>query len=89
MRRQAVRTKKSFRLSLEALESRLVPSVYYVSLTGSDNNPGTLAQPFGTINHGASILTPGDTLYIRAGTYAEQLVDAIPSGTSWTAPVTI
>src|SRR5439155_1408585 len=64
-------------------------SVYYVSLTGSDNNPGTLAQPFGTINHGASILTPGDTLYIRAGTYAEQLVDAIPSGTSWTAPVTI
>ena len=61
MRRKPIRTKKTRRLTLEALEPRLALSFYYVSLTGSDSNPGTLAQPFGTINHGASVLTPGDT----------------------------
>src|SRR5439155_9580334 len=62
---------------------------FYVSLIGSDSNLGTLSQPFATIKHGASLLKPGDTLYIRAGTYAEELVDAIPGGTSWTSPVTV
>jgi parallel beta-helix repeat protein len=62
---------------------------YYVSATGSDSNPGTLAASFRTINHAVSFLHPGDTLYIRGGTYNESLNDVIPSGTSWSAPVTI
>ena len=64
-------------------------ATYYVSLTGSDSNPGSLAQPFKTLSKGVSVLTPGDTLYIRGGTYAENLNNKIPSGTSWTAPVTV
>src|SRR5207248_2631554 len=66
-----------------------VGAAYYVSLTGSDSNPGSLSQPFATINHGVSLLKPGDTLYIRGGTYAETLNDTIPSGTSWSAPITV
>ena len=35
------------------------------------------------------MLAPGDTLYIRGGTYAETLDNTIPSGTSWSAPITV
>src|SRR5437870_7676742 len=89
MRPQPVRTKKTCCLNLEELEPRMALSTYYVSTTGSDSNPGTLSQPFATINHGASVLQSSDALYIRAGTYAESLVNAVPGGTSWTAPVTV
>jgi len=83
------RTKKHSLLSVEALEPRIALSTLYVSLNGFDNNPGSLSQPFATINHGVSLLQPGDTLYIRGGTYAESLLSTIPGGTSWSAAVTI
>jgi uncharacterized repeat protein (TIGR01451 family) len=51
-------------------------TTYYVSPTGSDSNPGTIAQPWATIQHAAGILTAGDTVYIRAGTYHEQVIPA-------------
>jgi hypothetical protein len=62
---------------------------YYVATTGSDAHPGTKSEPFRTIGHGASVLTPGATLYVMGGTYAEALHDAIPGGTSWSQPVTV
>jgi parallel beta-helix repeat protein len=83
-----MRTKKQVRLCLEELEPRVVLSTYYVAPGGSDSSPGTLAQPFATVNQGVSVLTPGDTLYLRGGTYNEALLNDIPSGTA-TAPVTI
>src|SRR5439155_15657990 len=61
---------------------------YYVSTTGSDSNPGTITQPFRTLNHAVAVLHPGDTLYVRGGTYAEGLNNDIPGGTA-AAPVTI
>jgi len=64
-------------------------NIYYVSTTGSDTNSGAHGQPFRTINKGVKVLKPGDTLYIRAGTYAEALLNVIPSGTSWHSPVTV
>jgi parallel beta-helix repeat protein len=64
-------------------------NTYYVATTGSDANPGTDALPFHTISYGVSMLTPGDTLYVKSGTYAEALIDNIPGGTSWGAPVTV
>jgi parallel beta-helix repeat protein len=76
------------RPGVERLEGRDVPSAYYVSTAGSDANPGTLAQPFATVNHGASVLAAGDTLYVRGGTYNESLLNDIPSGTA-SAPVTV
>lgn len=69
------------------------PTVYAAPSTstppGNDSNPGTLAAPFRTLAKGVSVLTPGATLLVRAGTYVESLIDNIPSGTSWTAPVRI
>ena len=63
--------------------------IYYVSTAGSDDNSGAFGQPFRTINKGVGVLKPGDTLYIRRGTYTEALRDVIPSGTSWKSPVTV
>jgi nitrous oxidase accessory protein NosD len=62
---------------------------YYVALDGNDANPGTEEQPFQTISNGARILQPGDTLYIREGTYPESYIDTIRGGTSWDVPVTV
>ncbi|MDR3734158.1 MAG: right-handed parallel beta-helix repeat-containing protein [Acidobacteriaceae bacterium] len=61
--------------------------VRYVATNGSDSNPGTLTAPFKTIDKGISMLTPGDTLYVRAGVYTEALVVS-SSGTA-SAPILI
>jgi hypothetical protein len=47
---------------------------YYVAPAGDDNNPGTEAQPWRTIQKAAQTLVSGDTVYIRAGTYHERVV---------------
>jgi hypothetical protein len=49
-------------------------SEYYVSTSGNDDNPGTIAQPYRTIAKGVSYLQAGDILYLRGGVYVE-LVD--------------
>ena len=61
----------------------------YVATTGSDSQPGTAEQPFRTVRRGASSLRAGDTLIVQAGTYAENLSNAFPSGLSWSQPVTV
>jgi hypothetical protein len=50
--------------------------IYYVAPApaGSDSNPGTKAQPWETIQKAADTLIAGDTVYIRAGTYEEQII---------------
>ena len=60
---------------------------YVVAPDGSDAAAGTEAAPWGTIQHGADQLRPGDTLLVRAGVYAEA-VTVRRSGTA-DAPVTI
>ena len=52
---------------------------YYVSLTGNDSNPGTLAAPWRTIQHAADTARAGSTVNVRAGTY-EELVSIHVSG---------
>ncbi len=52
-------------------------NVYYVALNGDDANPGTLDQPWRTIQKAASSLSAGDTVYIRAGTYAERVLPQV------------
>jgi len=46
---------------------------WYVSPSGSDPAPGSIEQPFATIQHAADIIQPGDTCYLREGTYREQV----------------
>lgn len=48
-------------------------ATYYVSATGNDNNPGTLASPVRTIMKGISKLKAGDVLYVRGGIYVESV----------------
>lgn len=49
-------------------------AVYYVSPSGKDDNPGTLEQPWQTIQKAADSLQAGETALIRQGTYAEQVM---------------
>ncbi|MEO0014628.1 MAG: hypothetical protein RLZZ535_3017, partial [Cyanobacteriota bacterium] len=44
---------------------------YFVSSQGSDDNPGTIKQPFKTIQKCADAVQPGSTCWIRQGTYRE------------------
>jgi len=42
---------------------------WFISTTGNDANPGTLASPFATLGKAASVAQPGDIIYMRGGTY--------------------
>lgn len=45
----------------------------YVSMMGSDSNPGTKEKPFATLQHAADAAKPGDTVDVRGGTYCQRL----------------
>lgn len=45
-------------------------NVYYVSPSGSDGNAGTFASPKFNLSAAWSLLSAGDTLYMRGGTYS-------------------
>lgn len=62
-------------------------ATYYVAQGGS-GGACTQAQPCGTITAGLAQLAGGDTLLIQGGTYAEALVNNVPSGTA-DAPTTV
>ncbi|TCI84892.1 Ig-like domain-containing protein [Tenacibaculum sp. M341] len=48
---------------------------YYVSSkTGNDSNPGTLNNPFRTIQKAADIMNSGDVCIIRGGVYYEKVI---------------
>jgi Right handed beta helix region len=59
---------------------------FYVATNGADGNPGTLTQPLQTIQNAANRAQPGDTIFIRGGTYHETVVPA-RSGSS-SEPIT-
>ena len=44
-------------------------STYYVATQGSDNNPGSIFQPFKTIQKAANLVAAGDTVMVRQGFY--------------------
>ncbi len=54
----------------------LSPPIYYVSTVGNDDNPGTMDQPWRTIQHAAETVAAGETVYIRGGVYNEQVFTA-------------
>jgi hypothetical protein len=41
----------------------------YVATDGSDTNDGSRDSPFGTFHHAIAQTGPGDTIYVRGGTY--------------------
>ncbi|MBV8894512.1 MAG: DUF1565 domain-containing protein, partial [Acidobacteria bacterium] len=48
-------------------------TTYYVSNSGRDTNPGTIASPFLTISHAAAVAAAGDTVVVENGNYPEQV----------------
>lgn len=48
-------------------------TTYYVATDGNDSNPGSKAQPWKTIQKAADTMQAGDTVYIKAGTYVEEV----------------
>ncbi len=62
---------------------------YFMSLNGSDSNPGTLEAPLLTLRKATSLLKAGDTLFLREGVYDEALLNTLLQGESWSRPITI
>ena len=58
------------RLWLDVLDSRDLPSTYYVAPTGSDAAAGTADAPWRTLQRAANAVAAGDNVLVRAGTYA-------------------
>jgi hypothetical protein len=61
-------------------------ATYYVSTSGSDSNPGTLAKPWLTIQHAANTAKAGATVSVVGGVY-HQSVNFPNSGTA-SEPIT-
>ena len=50
-------------------------TTYYVAKSGSNSNSGTtVSSPFLTITHAVSQINPGDQIFIRRGTYHEEII---------------
>lgn len=58
------------------MNDELVPmtDVIYVSPDGLDSNDGSSESPYKSFSKALSKLSPGKTLYLKSGTYTEQLV---------------
>ena len=57
------------------------PAYFVDAKAGRDSNPGSEDRPWGTINHALKQRQAGDTLYIRAGTYFENVYCAVAGTT--------
>ncbi len=64
---------------------------YYLSPKGDDANPGTKSQPWGTLQHAVDrdSLSPGDTLFVRGGTYFEKRRIVVKVNGTEEAPIAI
>ena len=46
-------------------------ATFYVATTGNNSNPGTITQPFATLNRAwSAVSSGGDIIYLRSGTYS-------------------
>jgi len=68
--------KKQFGLIIVAILvafTNTFAATYYVSPTGNDAGPGTLEQPWATIQRSVVTLNAGDTVYVMDGLYREMV----------------
>lgn len=63
-------------------------SVFHVSTTGNNANPGTLAQPWRTITYSVTQIAVGDTLTVHGGTFYEEDITISADGEA-DDPITI
>jgi hypothetical protein len=55
---------------------------YYVSVSGSDFNPGTEEKPLRTIQKAAKLAVPGSTVYVKQGVYEEKVIVSVSGNSS-------
>lgn len=60
-------------LALILSTSPVLATNYYVSPEGLDDSPGSFESPWTTIQHAANTLSAGDTVFVRAGNYEENV----------------
>ncbi len=56
-------------LMLSSMAAATNAATFYVAPNGSNSNPGTIASPFATLQKAHDIANPGDTIYMRGGSY--------------------
>ena len=68
----------------------LPATVWYMAPAplGNDGNPGSMAQPFNTFWEAGTHALPGDTVYVRGGTYALTQPAWIPCSGAAGVPIT-
>jgi len=66
---RSVRSRALQILFLVLTPSAAMAATYYVSPSGSDANPGTTQLPFRTLQRGADVAIPGDTVIALDGIY--------------------
>ena len=81
--------KKTLILLFLYVSLTLSGATYYIAPNGSDSNPGTLTQPFFTLNKAWTVVAAGDIIYMRGGTYNYGTVMNSLSGKSGTSGNTI
>lgn len=69
--------------ALPTTEAAAAPTTLVVATNGNDTAPGTLDRPLRTVQRAVDLAKPGDSIAVRAGTYA--LTDNITIATSGTA----
>ncbi|MGB2866833.1 MAG: right-handed parallel beta-helix repeat-containing protein [Bacteroidota bacterium] len=81
-----MRIAKLMILCVAAFFTTAIAKTYYVAVTGSDTNPGTIDLPFLTVPKAISSVAAGDTIYVRGGLYPiASTINISKSGTG-TAP---
>lgn len=55
------------------------PSLHVNPVSGSDANPGTLAEPLKTLTHALTLAGPGHTIHLATGTYDEASGEVWPT----------
>ncbi|HVM59823.1 MAG TPA: immunoglobulin domain-containing protein [Verrucomicrobiae bacterium] len=61
----------------------------YVSPTGSDSNPGTIDQPFYSLQKAVDAAIPGDTINVRGGTFTYAATVLIDKPATSNSPISI
>ncbi|MEY4489588.1 MAG: hypothetical protein RIQ79_2096, partial [Verrucomicrobiota bacterium] len=74
-----------FIVGLSLLSARLAAADLYVAPAGTADAPGTLAAPT-TLEHALPLIAPGDTIFLRGGTYAFAAQITIARDNSGTGP---
>ena len=71
---------------LLSLSNTVYGTNYYVSTTGSNSNTGTsVGLPFLTLAYAVSKVVPGDSIYMRGGTYVTSTTISISGSKSGTS----